>query len=305
MELLQETRTYAYSLRLGDAPAQIFILIEPDADRQGHYSFTLTLKAGPIERALCKPISLKLSLDPRQIDFSVFAFPPRSSLPTGCLYHLRVWLRSANIYHRLFGDDDLWIARDPDFRSIGDASFAVMQNATQDMYIYQAVLGRAHVSFIIRWRLVEAGIYALSLEYEAGGVGRTLFDGYHLRLDCDPQTASFMIYSIPAVSVPTGASHRLRFWICTPYTSPSPTSSVTSQHTESFIYQRLWKSDDFKLGAFLDFDALGPKLIMAVRDASSPQNERDQPLRQPGRHRRSRLPPLPTSDCSGERVSDR
>lgn len=44
-----------------------------------------------------------------------------------------------------------------------------------------------------RWRLVEAGIYALSLEYEAGGVGRTLFDGYHLRLDCDPHTVSFMI----------------------------------------------------------------------------------------------------------------
>lgn len=71
-------------------------------------------------------------------------------MPTGCLYHLRVWLRSAGTDHRIFADDDLWIGRDPDFRSIGDASFSILRNATQDMLIYQAVLGRAHVSFIIR-----------------------------------------------------------------------------------------------------------------------------------------------------------
>jgi hypothetical protein len=44
-----------------------------------------------------------------------------------------------------------------------------------------------------RWRLVEVGIYALSLDYEAGGAGRTLFDDYQLKLDCEPQTVSFIM----------------------------------------------------------------------------------------------------------------
>ncbi|KAL4081425.1 hypothetical protein V8B97DRAFT_24495 [Scleroderma yunnanense] len=270
--------------------------------RPNYYSFSLTIKVGPVERALCKPLALRLSVDPRKLEFSVL-FPPRSCLPTGCLHHLRVWLRSAGIDHRIFSEDDLWIGRDPDFRSIGDASFAILRNATQDMLIYQVILGRAHVSFIVRWRSVEAGVYALSLDYDAGGVGRTLFDECYLRLDCDPQTVSFVIYSIPAISVPNGASHRLRFWIRTPCTSVSPTSSISSQHVESYNYQRLWKSDDFKLGALLDFAALGPKLLMAVRNVNSSQSEHEQPIGQEGRHRRSRLPPIPTSESSG--VSDR
>ena len=69
------------------------------------------------------------------------------------MYHLRVWLHTAGIDHRIFGDDDLWVGRDPDFRSVGDASFAVLRNATQDMLIYQGIVGRAHVSFIIRFVL--------------------------------------------------------------------------------------------------------------------------------------------------------
>ncbi|KAG6330920.1 hypothetical protein ID866_8170 [Astraeus odoratus] len=310
MEPLQETLTYCYSLYVGDAPIQVSILvdsIDSEPDRQNHYTFSLTMKVGHVERALCKPITLRLSIDPRRLDFSVFAFPPRSCLPTGCLHHLRVWLRSAGIDHRIFGDNDLWIGRDPDFRSIGDASFAVLRNATQDMLIYQAVLGRAHVSFIVRWRFVDVGVYALSLDYEAGGVGRTLFEDYHLKLDCEPQTVSFMIYSIPSVSVPRGAAHKLRFWLRTPYASTSPASSVSSRPSESYVYQRLWKTDDFKLGALLDFDALGPKLIMAVRDPNSPLQQGlqdyDQPLRVP-RERRSRLPPIPQSpDSPGERIS--
>ncbi|KAI6024516.1 hypothetical protein EDC04DRAFT_251578 [Pisolithus marmoratus] len=217
METLSNVLTYIYTLCAGDAPIQITIArVEAEADRQNYYTFSLTLKAGHVERAICEPVTLRLSIDPRGLDFSVFVFPPRSSLPVGCLHHLRVWLKSGGIDHRIFGDNDLWVGRDPDFRSIADASFAILRNATQDMLIYQAIVGRAHVSFIVRWRLVEVGIYALSFDYEAGGVGRNLFDGYHLKLDCEPQTITFMIYSIPAVSVPRGASHRLRFWLRTP-----------------------------------------------------------------------------------------
>lgn len=304
MEPLTDALTYIYSLSAGDAPIQITIMVEAEADRQNFYTFSIALKAGHVERAICKPITLRLSVNPRQLDFSVFVFPPRSSLPVGCLHHLRVWLRSASIDHRIFGDNDLWVGRDPDFRSIADASFAILRNATQDMLIYQAIVGRAHVSFIVRWRFVEVGIYALSLDYEAGGVGRTLFDDRFLKLDCEPQTITFMIYSIPALSMPRGASHRLRFWLRTPHAPLSPSSSVSSQVTESYIYQRLWKTDDFKIGAYLDFDALGSKLIMAVRDPNSPQSERDQPHRNRSIRRLSRLP-MPNSDASGDPVHDR
>lgn len=52
--------------------------------------------------------------------------------------------------HRLFGDDDLWIAKDPDFNSIGDASFARMKSSDTGEQIYNAYVGRALVTFIIR-----------------------------------------------------------------------------------------------------------------------------------------------------------
>ncbi|KAI6034910.1 hypothetical protein F5J12DRAFT_886741 [Pisolithus orientalis] len=235
MEPLTDALTYIYSLSAGDAPIQITIMVEAEADRQNFYTFSIALKAGHVERAICKPITLRLSVNPRQLDFSVFVFPPRSSLPVGCLHHLRVWLRSAAIDHRIFGDNDLWVGRDPDFRSIADASFAILRNATQDMLIYQAIVGRAHR---------------------------------------------------------------------TPHAPLSPSSSVSSQVTESYIYQRLWKTDDFKIGAYLDFDALGSKLIMAVRDPNSPQSERDQPHRNRSIRRLSRLP-MPNSDASGDPVHDR
>ncbi|KAF9236241.1 hypothetical protein BU15DRAFT_89284 [Melanogaster broomeanus] len=271
----QEAFTYTYYLDAGNAPLQFFISVDSEPDRPNHYTFSLSMKAGHVERAICKPVSMRLSIDPRQLDFALFVFTPRTSLPAGCLFHLRVWLRTAGSDHRIFGDNDLWVGRDPDFRSIADASFAILRNATQDMVIYQAVVGRAHVSFIIRWRLIEVGVYGLSLDYEAGGAGRTLFENYQLRLDCEPQTISFVIYSIPVASMPPGASHRLRFWLRTPPASASPASSVASHPAESYVYQLLWKTDEFKVGACLDFATLGNKLTMAVRDPNSPQSERE------------------------------
>jgi hypothetical protein len=285
----QETMVYTYNLQVGFAPLQFSVLVEPEADQPNHYTLSLSMKFGHVERALCDPVTLRLSIDPRRLDFSVFIFPPRTCLPAGCLYNLRVWLQTAGIDHRIFSDNDLWIGRDPDFLSVGDASFAVLRNATQDMLIYQGIVGRAHVSFIIRWKLVEVGLYGLSLEYEAGGAGRTLFKDYYMRLDCEPQIVSFMIYVIPVTSTPPGASHRLRFWLRTPFISNSPASSAVSQ-SESYIYQRIWKSDDFKIGAGLNFDALGSKVVMGVRDPDSPRIERDLPCLNPSRRRSLRTP---------------
>jgi len=215
---------------------------------------------------------MKLSVDPRRLDFIVFAFPPRSSLPTGCLHHLRVWLRTAGVDHRVFAEKDLWFGKDPDFRAIADASFTQLRNATQDMSIYQGIVGHAHVSFIFRWTFVEPGIYALSFDYEAGGAGQTLFENYHLRLYCEPQSVSFTIYSIPVHSTPAGASHRLRVWVRTPHAASQPSSSgsASSHPTESYFYQRLWKSDNFKIGAHLGFDSAGSKIVLATRASDDP-----------------------------------
>lgn len=71
-------------------------------------------------------------------------------MPTGCLWSLRIWLRAKSTDHRLFGDDDLWVAKDPDFNSIGDASFARLKNAINGEQAYNAYVGRALVTFVIR-----------------------------------------------------------------------------------------------------------------------------------------------------------
>ncbi|KAH0840258.1 hypothetical protein J3R83DRAFT_1265 [Lanmaoa asiatica] len=147
-----ETFMYTYNFSAGNTHLQIFILVESESGRPNHYTFSLSMKLGHVERAISKPVTMRLSVDPRRLDFVVFAFPPRSSLPTGCLFHLRVWLRTAGVDHRIFGEKDLWFGKDPDFRAIVDASFAALRNATQDTLIYQGIVGRAHVSFIVRSR---------------------------------------------------------------------------------------------------------------------------------------------------------
>lgn len=78
-------------------------------------------------------------------------FPGKSGLPTGSLWSVRVWLRVNSVDHRLFGDDDLWIAKDPDFNSIGDASFARQRSVDAGEQVYNSYVGRAMVTFIIKW----------------------------------------------------------------------------------------------------------------------------------------------------------
>jgi len=54
------------------------------------------------------------------------------------------------IDHRIFGEDELWVGRDPDFNSITDASFARMMSMEADRQVYNIYVGKALVTFIVK-----------------------------------------------------------------------------------------------------------------------------------------------------------
>jgi len=203
------------------------------------------------------------------LEFVVFVFPPKTSLPAGCLHSLRVWVHVNGVDHQLFSEDEIWIGKDPDFNSIGDASFARLKNVSQHIQIYQGYVGRALVTFFVRWHPLSRGFYNLSLEYEAGGVARILFEDYRVHLECDPRTVTFLLYTVPISSIPHNASHRLRIWLrCL---APADPQSSYAPFSDSYIYQRIWKSDNLKLGSHLQFEALGAKMAMALPGVANPQ----------------------------------
>jgi len=209
-------------------------------------------------------VVLQLAVDPRQLEFVVFVLPGKTCLPVGCLYSLRVWLRVNNVDHRLFGEDELWIGKNPSFDSIEGLSYAKLKDIIDNIQVYHAVVGKAVVSFIVKWQVVGERLYKYSMEYEAGGVGGTLIEDFHLGLEGDPRAVTFLIYAIPIKAVvPAGAIHRLSVWLRTvaPSSDPSNSASFVPPFTESHICQRIWKMDSFKIGAHLDFANLGDKMI--------------------------------------------
>jgi hypothetical protein len=157
--------------------------VEPDTGkpRPGKYTFRLSLKTNGIERSLCEPTTRILRVDPRQLNFVVLyvitiqspatnykvkqfllipkffsfpffsMFPGKASVPAGCLWSLRVWLRVNGVDHRLFGEDELWVAKDPDFNAVGDASFARLRNLDGGEQVYHGYVGKALVTFTIRY----------------------------------------------------------------------------------------------------------------------------------------------------------
>ncbi|KAF9462066.1 hypothetical protein BDZ94DRAFT_764436 [Collybia nuda] len=286
----REQYVYTYHLLAGATPLQFLISVEPHAGKPapGKYTFRLSLRVNGIERTLCEPIELKLSIDPRQLEFIVFVFPGKTSIPVGSLYSLRVWLRVNGADHRVFGDDELWVGKDLDFNSIADASFFRLKNVDSKTQIYHGFCGRALVTFIVRWNRMGNDFYRYSLDYELNGVSGNLFDDLKLRIDGDPRTTTFLIYSVPINSQPAGASHRLRIWLKSLVNlgNIDPSTAVSLPFNDSYIYQRIWKTDSFKVGARLDFNSLGNKMIMGFSSGgpqtiirSSPPP--DPPLRSP------------------------
>ncbi|KAI9513291.1 hypothetical protein F5148DRAFT_1157495 [Russula earlei] len=262
---------HTYTLNVCDVDIRLSITIEPVGELSREHTFFLTLKAGPVERPISEPATLSLSVDPRTLEFVVFAYPPRACLPQGCLYSLRVWLRSGDIDHRLFSEDALWIGKDPDFNSIQDAVVARLRHATSHMLLYKIAVGRTLMDFILRWRKIFERVYSLSLEYDGCGVGRILFNDFVLGLDCPPDDLDFVIYTIPVSSTPQGATHRIRLWLRVPAQTESTSSPTGNMFSTKFIYQRIWGTDSFKVGNSLDFTALGPKLIVGVPNGDGPR----------------------------------
>ena len=64
--------------------------------------------------------------------------------------------------------------------------------------------------------------------------------------------------------MPAGASHKLRVWIrsLVPLSSADPSTSYVLPFNDSYIYQRIWKCDSFKIGGRLEFESLGPKMTL-------------------------------------------
>ncbi|KAJ7194544.1 hypothetical protein GGX14DRAFT_678614 [Mycena pura] len=265
-----ERYIYTYTLTAGGAPLQFLISVEPANGRPapGKYTFRLSLKVYDVERPIGEAVNLRLTVDPRTLDFAVFLFPGKTNVaPAGCLFSLRVWLRVNGVDHRIFGEDELWVGKDPNFAAVEDAVCARLRSVAPAAQVYDALVGRARVQFVVRWAHLGARLYRYSVEYDAGGVAAPLVDDLRLLVDGDPRRLTFHLYTVPIRSVPAGASHRLRVWLRSPLPRDDDAAAAQAQAQlpgaeRSYVYQRLWKSDAFKIGGRLDFEALGPKLMM-------------------------------------------
>ena len=128
---------------------------------------------------------------------------PKPSLPEGALYCVRVWMEAGpnNVQHRIFSDDNLWVARDPPFHTIEHIALTQLSPApsiTSDTYwsrSYRGFVGRAPCDFIPSITLLSPldGVYSVAMDYESGGVKRRVFDNIKLRLHCRLQDIQFVI----------------------------------------------------------------------------------------------------------------
>ena len=112
---------------------------------------------------------------------------------------------------------------------------------------------------------MKQSVYSLTLEYEAGGVGKALLENMIVRLDFPPSELSCHIYTIPLNSRPAGATHRLRVWL----RSPSPFTVEEDLHS-SYTYQRIWSTDEFRVGGYLDFMDIDPKRVIVATPVERP-----------------------------------
>ncbi|EKM79968.1 hypothetical protein AGABI1DRAFT_113213 [Agaricus bisporus var. burnettii JB137-S8] len=268
---------YTYNMLAAQTPIQFYITVEPHDGKPtaGQYQFRLSMRVNGVERLVGESISRIMSVDPRKLEFAVFMFPGKNAkqvLPLNSLWSLRVWLRVDGVDHQLFKVDDLFVGKDLDFNSIGDASFARHAGLGQDYQVYKGYVGKALITFTVRWHRIRDRLYKYSFEYEGGGVGDILLSDFRMRIDNDPRSITFLIYSIPVQSMPVGATHRIRIWLrgLVPLTN-DPIMSQPLPFNDSYIYQRVFQLDDFKVGGRLEFHALGNKLVMAFPHCGGPE----------------------------------
>ncbi|KAJ3568761.1 hypothetical protein NP233_g5500 [Leucocoprinus birnbaumii] len=268
---------YTYNMLAAQTPMQFYISVEPFDGKPaaGQYQFRLSMRVNGIERPLGDPVTRIMSVDPRRLEFAVFVFPGKNAkqvLPINSLWSLRVWLRVEGVDHQLFRVDELLVGKDLDFNAIGDASFARQAALAHDHQVYRGYVGKALITFTVRWHRIRDQLYKYSMEYDGGGVGDVLFSDFRMRVDNDPRAVTFLIYTIPVQSMPPGATHRLRVWArsLVPLTN-DPAISQPLPFNDSFIYQRIYKTDEFKVGGRLEFNALGNKLVMAFPHTGGPE----------------------------------
>ena len=116
-----------------------------------------------------------------------------------------------------------------------------------------------------RWEWLKESVYSLTFEYEAGGVGKPLLENMIVRLDFPPQELSCHIYTIPLISKPAGATHRVRVWL----KSPSPFNQDEDPQG-SYTYQRVWSTDEFRVGGYLNFLDVDPKRVILAAPLEKP-----------------------------------
>ena len=154
---------------------------------------------------------------------------------------------------------------DPDFSVIPDAVQATPWCEAPDRQFYKCLVGRAEVNFILSWEWLKQSVYSLTFEYEAGGVGKTVLENMIVRLDFPPSKLGCHIYTIPLISKPAGATHRVRVWL----KSPSPFTMEENLHP-SYTYQRIWSTDEFRIGGYLDFMDIDPKRVILATPVERP-----------------------------------
>ncbi|KAG8758560.1 hypothetical protein FRC14_007928 [Serendipita sp. 396] len=267
-ERFEQRYMYIYNAVAGGVPVQFILTVEAAPLSIDESIITLTFKAGGIEQSIGGKEYMRLNVEPHTLHFHVFIFP-KPSLPANCLFCVRVWLEAQQVQHRIFSDESLWVGKDPPFASIQQVALTQQgpptipsTNRNEPDVIrktYKGYVGRAPCDFVVIIKSINiaGSVWGISVEYQAGGISRLLFEQIKVRLHCRLEDIRFIIYTVPIDSSIPYSNHRVRVWI----------KGLDGAHI------RLFKSDEFRLGSQLAFEPLthGPgHVVFATRDRSTP-----------------------------------
>lgn len=80
------------------------------------------------------------------------------------------------------------------------------------------------------------------------GITRYLVRNIDLRITCQLSALGFTIYTNFVRQTSTGTLHQLSFWVCSPQSSPDPSSPSTpdeDSRVPNGVCQRLWRTESF------------------------------------------------------------